>query len=122
MERYDFLLEQHCQERKAGVARRAPKSVAGEDRYLTTVRLRLRKHPAKGDAQKELIQRGTAMAVLLHELAHLRYMHHGPEFMLFLREIYLEASKRGLINPKQTNELPSCRPWENLIYQTGAMR
>ncbi|CAK9069473.1 unnamed protein product [Durusdinium trenchii] len=117
--RYDYLLEQHCQERKAGVARRAPKVLFNEERYLTTVRLRVRKHPAKGDPQKEMIGRGTMMAVLLHELAHLRYMNHGQEFMLFLREIFAEAHRRGLFNPDLVNELPSCRPWENLIYQTG---
>lgn len=117
--RYDFLLEQHCQERKAGVARRAPKVVNGEERYLTTVRLRLRKHPVKGDPQKEFIGRGAMMAVLLHELAHLRYMNHGQEFMLLLREIFAEAKKREIFDPELVNELPSCRPWENLIYQTG---
>lgn len=117
--RYDFLLEQHCQERKAGVARRSPKVVNGEERYLTTVRLRLRKHPVKGDPQKEFIGRGAMMAVLLHELAHLRYMNHGQEFMLLLREIFAEAKQRGIFDPELVNELPSCRPWENLIYQTG---
>eukprot|EP00434_Breviolum_minutum_P034680 symbB.v1.2.030697.t1/scaffold3489.1/size55649/6 len=110
---------QHCQERKAGVARRAPKLVNGEERYLTTVRLRVRKHPAKGDPQKEFIGRGTMLAVFLHELAHLRYMNHGQDFMLFLREIFAEATKRKLFSSELVNELPSCRPWENLIYQTG---
>ncbi|CAJ1346200.1 unnamed protein product [Effrenium voratum] len=117
--RYDFLLEQHCQERKAGVARRTPKHVNGEDRYLTTVRLRVRKHPAKGNPQQDFISKGAQLAILLHELAHLRYMNHGQEFMLFLREIYAEARRRNLFDPGLVNELPSCRPWENLIYQTG---
>jgi len=128
--RYDFLLEQHCQERKAGVTRKEPHSLRAETvfgslrgeerRYLVTVRIRLRVHPARGDPQKEFISRGSQMAVLLHELAHLRHMNHGPDFMLFLSQLFKEARRRELFDPEtMKNELQSSWPCENAIYKAA---
>jgi len=128
--RYDFLFEQHCQEQKAGVTRREPhtirtlgpngKVLREEKRYFTTVRLRLRKHPSIGDPQNEFISHGAQIAVLLHELTHLRFMNHGPQFMLFLKDIYMEARRLGLFDPStMCNELPSSRAWENAIFKTA---
>ncbi|CAE7563910.1 unnamed protein product [Symbiodinium necroappetens] len=130
--RYDFLLEQHCQERKAGVARRTPKWMGGEERYLTTVRLRVRRHPAKGDPQKA--PEGSMCSRLMHISSFLQdFIGRGlqsfstslhisgtcEEFMFFLKDIFTEAARRKLLDPTISNELPSCRAWENLIYQTG---
>eukprot|EP00929_Paragymnodinium_shiwhaense_P113755 TRINITY_DN8205_c0_g1_i1.p1 TRINITY_DN8205_c0_g1~~TRINITY_DN8205_c0_g1_i1.p1 ORF type:complete len:732 (-),score=106.94 TRINITY_DN8205_c0_g1_i1:325-2520(-) len=127
--KYDFLFEQHCQEKKAGVARREPRtvqrrrpdgSVRQETRYIVTIRLRLRLHPSKGDPQREFLSKGAQLAVLLHELCHLKYMDHGKDFMLLLRDIFREATALGIFRPAEmSNEVPSSASWENEIFRTG---
>ena len=127
--RYSFFSEHHCQAKKAGVTVKQPlrltsKNGEGEEieelRHLVTIRLRLRIHPTKGDPQKTFISRGTQMAVLLHELCHLKHMNHGKGFMLFLREIFAHAKTLGLFDPQElSNEIPSPWPWENVIFRTG---
>lgn len=127
--RYNFFSEHHCQAKKAGVTVKEPLvlkkqqedgTVTEETRYLTTIRLRVRVHPTKGDPQSQFISRGTQLAVLLHELCHLKHMNHGKDFMLFLRDIFQWAVARGVIDPgSMTNEIPSPWPWENAIFQRG---
>eukprot|EP00928_Gymnodinium_smaydae_P025410 TRINITY_DN20238_c0_g1_i1.p1 TRINITY_DN20238_c0_g1~~TRINITY_DN20238_c0_g1_i1.p1 ORF type:complete len:927 (+),score=211.91 TRINITY_DN20238_c0_g1_i1:92-2872(+) len=127
--RHDFFFEQHCQEKKAGVARREPRTLTRrnpdgserkETRYVVTIRLRLRVHPSKGDPQTEFLSQGSQLAVLLHELCHLRYMDHGKDFMLFLAEIFREATRIGVFKPgEMTNEVPSNFAWENEIFRVG---
>ena len=60
--------------------------------------------------------------VLLHELAHLRVMNHGKDFMLFLNEIFAYAAKIGVFEEKAgqslENEIPSPWPWEREIFRT----
>jgi len=127
--RYNFFSEHHCQAKKAGVTIKDPlilrkKGPDGEEvqetRHLVTIRLRLRVHPTKGDPQKDFISKGTQLAVLLHELCHLKHMNHGKDFMLFLRDIFAHACKLGVFDPTELqNDIPSPWPWENEIFRTG---
>jgi len=127
--RYNFFSEHHPQAKKAGVTCKEPLILRKEGpdgteiqetRYLVTIRLRLRLHPTKGDPQTEFISRGTQIAVLLHELCHLKHMNHGKDFMLFLRDIFAYACKLGVFDPAaMTNEIPSPWPWENVIFKTA---
>jgi len=126
--RYNFFSEQHPQANKAGNTRKEPlilrkKNAEGEEteeiRHMTTIRLRLRVHPKKGNPQSDFIAKGTQLAVLLHELCHLRHMNHGKDFMLLLRDIYAQARKIGVFDPCWENELPSSFRWEKEIYHAA---
>merc|ERR1712190_451666 len=47
-------------------------------------------------------------------------MHHDKNFMLCLRDLFEEATKRGLFNAADmTNEHPSSWAWEDLIFKRG---
>jgi predicted metal-dependent hydrolase len=127
--RFNFFSEHHCQAKKAGVTVKEPLvlkkqqedgTVTEETRHLVTIRLRIRVHPTKGDPQTQFISRGTQLAVLLHEMAHLKHMNHGKDFMLFLRDVFAQAVKIGVFDPAEmTNEIPSPWPWENEIFKRG---
>lgn len=127
--RYSFFSEHHCQAKKAGVTVKEPlilrkKADDGSDieetRWQTTIRLRLRVHPTKGDPQNDFISNGTQVAILLHELCHLKHMNHGKDFMLFLRDIFAQATKLGAFDVEtMDNEIPSPWPWEREIFRTG---
>merc|ERR1740121_2998992 len=127
--RFNFFAEHHPQAKKAGVTVKEPlilrkKNADGEEieeaRHLVTIRLRLRVHPTKGDPHTNFISKGTQLAVLLHELCHLKHMNHGKDFMLFLRDIFAHARKIGVFEPSElVNEIPSPWPWENEIFRRG---
>eukprot|EP00930_Biecheleria_cincta_P028622 TRINITY_DN19979_c0_g1_i1.p1 TRINITY_DN19979_c0_g1~~TRINITY_DN19979_c0_g1_i1.p1 ORF type:complete len:952 (+),score=219.28 TRINITY_DN19979_c0_g1_i1:410-2857(+) len=127
--RYNFFSEHHCQAKKAGVTVKDPlilrkKGPDGEEvqetRHLVTIRLRVRVHPTRGDPQNDFISKGTQLAVLLHELCHLKHMNHGKDFMLFLRDVFAHACKLGVFDPAALqNDIPSPWPWENEIFRTG---
>jgi len=128
--RYDFLFEQHCQEKKVGIARReshvvrtrSPSGsvVTEEVRCSIAIRLRIRKHPSKGNPHTDFLSEGSRLAVLLHELCHLRHMDHNTGFMLLLRDMYAEATRRYIFRPSEmVNEVPSSWRWEQEIFRTG---
>lgn len=129
--RYHFFGEAHCQAKKAGMTIKDPlilkKEVPGSEGetvtelrgYQTTIRIRVRVHPSKGDPKTTFMNGGTLRAVLLHEIAHLRVMNHGKNFMLFLREVFQYAAEEiGVFKEHPPNEIPSPWPWENVIYQS----
>lgn len=116
------LAEYPCSAKKAGVTqKRVHFSEEGVEPFEeVAIKIRLRVHPTVGDPQSDTISHGTQLAVLLHELAHLKHMSHGIEFMLFLRDIFAEARRSGIFDPTEaTNDIPSPWPWENEIFRSG---
>ncbi|CEM38523.1 unnamed protein product [Vitrella brassicaformis CCMP3155] len=122
--RYSFLSEHDCQAKKAGVTIKDPLIVKREGsdgevyteiRWLATIRIRIRKKEAPND----LISRPTQLAILFHELAHLKHMNHGPDFALLVRDIFKFATAKGIHPLGETNEIPSPWEWENAIFRTG---
>ncbi|KAF4656652.1 hypothetical protein FOZ61_006754 [Perkinsus olseni] len=98
------------------------KVVVEEDegpKYLNHIRVRIRPM-VRPELGEPLLSDSTLMAVLFHELAHIRYMNHGLGFMRFLREVYLYATDElKIFHVGEPNELPSPWSWERRIYETG---
>lgn len=62
------------------------------------------------------------MAILLHEMAHLRHMNHGKDFMMFLKTLFEYAANELKVFDAErlgANEIPSPWNWERAIYDVG---
>ncbi|KAL4493017.1 hypothetical protein ABPG72_020796 [Tetrahymena utriculariae] len=87
--------------------------------YLTTYHVYIKlRDPNKPNDSKLFLNKTTSMAIMLHELAHLRCYDHSFNFALLLRDIYKSAIKLNLF-PNQSEEhmIPSRRSWERVLFQ-----
>lgn len=119
--KYSLLGEHHPNACKAGLTIRErvpPQRLARiEEGYDHIIRVRIR---SRVRPDRDMLSHGTLVAILLHELAHLKHMHHGKDFALFERDIYRFARKSlGVFDPVDLiNELPSPWEWERMIWAT----
>ncbi|KAL4426192.1 hypothetical protein ABPG74_002957 [Tetrahymena malaccensis] len=87
--------------------------------YLTTYHVYIKlRDPNKPNDSKLFLNKTTSMAIMLHELAHLRCYDHSFNFALLLRDIYKSAIKLNLF-PNQSEEhmIPSRRSWERVLFE-----
>ena len=113
---YAALSENHPTRGKAAMTYRIPVKFYGPNAFAHHIKLRLRssKHP---NDPKKFYNKSTLLAVMFHELAHIKHMHHGKKFMLFLRDIYRYATNFRIFPKNEAHLLPSCHAWENLIFK-----
>lgn len=116
---YSALSEGHPQWSKAAFTNRIGlKFDEGLKAYAHHIQIRVRCRSSPNDPSL-FYNKSTLLAILFHELAHIRHMNHGCDFMLFLRDIYRFAAKCGVFRLGETHQLPSCRQWENALFATA---
>ena len=116
---YSALSEGHPQWSKAAFTNRIPLNLDPNVKtFAHHIQLRVRQRAAPNDLNV-FYNRSTLLAVMFHELAHIRHMNHGAEFALLLRDIYRFAYKSGVFKTGEQHQLPSCRAWENVLFTTA---
>lgn len=60
--------------------------------YTHVIRIKIRDVKSPQD-KKKFMNKTTIMAIVLHELSHLRHMNHSPDFALFLKDVYSYSRK-----------------------------
>lgn len=65
-------------------------------------------------------RRGAIVATLLHELAHLRYRHHGPRFWSLHRRLVDRAAALGVYDPLDFDPAERARGDEKLASSAAA--
>ena len=111
---YSSLSENHPLSRKPAVTHRIPLKFITPTMFAHMIQIRVRNQQGPNDYRK-FYNRATLLAMLFHELAHIRFMNHGKEFMFFLRDIYQYAHFINII-PAEDHQLPSFRKWEKAIF------
>jgi hypothetical protein len=76
------------------------------------IRVRVR----RGDDPAEFYNQTTLTVLLLHEVAHIKYMSHGRRFRNLLEALYESAMSAGLLASGEPNQAPSKRVWERELY------
>lgn len=119
---YSGLSEAHPQWPKAAYTNRIPLNFEAEEKaFAHHIQIRFRNRSAPNDSL-QFYNKSTLFALLFHELAHIRHMNHGYEFMYFLRDIYKFAARKGVFKTGEYHQLPSCRLWENRLFEkAGAL-
>ena len=65
-----------------------------EKKYVYTHHIQIKiRNPEKPQDSSLFLNKTTCLAILLHELAHIRFPGHEEDFMSFLRDIYQYAEK-----------------------------
>lgn len=111
---YSSLSENHPIGKKPAMTHRIPLKFMSSPMHAYLIQIRVRNQQAPNDCKK-FYNRATLLALLFHELAHIRFMNHGKEFMFFLRDIYQYAHFINII-PNDEHQLPSFRKWEKAIF------
>lgn len=113
---YAALSEKYPTRGKPAMTFRVPLKFHGPKAFVHYIKLRVRRPCSPNDAKK-FTNKSTLLALLFHELAHIRYMNHGQSFMWFLRDIYQCARGLGVFPKGEAHQVPSCRDWENLLFR-----
>ena len=130
---YKSLRERHPQENKRGMTESVPlfkEEKTGKENDFKTKKVRCGTHYhisiklRTGPTHSEFYNRGSLLALLFHEMAHMKAMNHGEGFLKHVKGIYDFATDKGLFKPGEPDANWVCQVvspwgWEKKIYETG---